>query len=64
MSEENKTCDTCCWWEKDKGSFSFNAGWTGQYDDRGHCCYMPQKISKRAKDKCHNWEKADYENGL
>lgn len=54
------TCKECKWWEVDMGIWCAN-GWSGD-GSKGYCQYEPNRISKSADDKCHNWESAQDDN--
>lgn len=51
----DKRCETCRWWKKDYGIFTFT-GWTGTDRDDGSCRHEPKAIYKSGSSVCARWE--------
>lgn len=56
MKTMSKNCENCEWWKKDCGFWSFNAGWSGQFEDNGHCHLERKRLDKKADDFCSHFQ--------
>lgn len=56
----NEKCESCKYWEWDKGIWCFN-GWSGLDKKDGYCRYEIKKIYKHGDDFCHNFVDKDKE---